>query len=206
MANGDVSYCCYTDIYIGNLNREAIDDIWRGPALQRVRQQLAAQVYPEECKTLSCPLYNRHEYAHVLERMEGMYALELCGNADPHAAVRAALEGTCTTVHRENSGWRVALKIAYSGPSIKADIVAAVRSHNGEMRFLPRGDDFCVPAEVGLSLPEETADEIEVFSGEPPAEHEWGGGELCVALFLSGGLPTQAANCFWSQCLSLPAG
>ncbi len=204
IANGDVAYCCYTDVYIGNLNRDSFTEIWNGPQLQRVRRQLAQHEYPDECKTLSCPLYNRHEYAHVDERMDGAYAPEVCGRPDPHAAIRAALEGTSVFVDDVGAERRIAIRLRYAGEPIKADVIAAVRLEDGTSLFLPGWDDFGVPVEVGLSLPDDVGDDIEIYAG-PWADRLGGGGvELCVALFLSGSLPTQAANCYWSQCLALP--
>lgn len=197
-ANGNVEFCCYTTTIIGNVHERPVEELLRGPLMTRVRETLIAQEYPPECRTLSCPLYNNHDYPYMIEQIEGTYSPRLRGTDDPHAAVREALAGTHLDVEVAADSCRMTLRIAYQGPPIVADLFAAFRLPDGHVRFLPDLEAMGVPAELGLPLTADESLNVTVFEGPLPAGGTPQNYEVCAALFVSGTFPTQPAHCYWS--------
>jgi radical SAM protein with 4Fe4S-binding SPASM domain len=47
--NGDVTMCCASKYYLGNLNESSLDEIWRGPRMTSVRQAFNEGHFPRAC-------------------------------------------------------------------------------------------------------------------------------------------------------------
>ena len=61
LANGDVRPCCWCTLAMGNLNEHnTIEEIWNGPASQRLRKNITEGVVDKMCKNAPCP-YNTGE-------------------------------------------------------------------------------------------------------------------------------------------------
>lgn len=50
LVNGDVSSCCTTDRFLGNLLKDSFADIWNGPLYQEARQLIQTNNPPSDCK------------------------------------------------------------------------------------------------------------------------------------------------------------
>ena len=50
LSSGDVNFCCSSDAVVGNVNKEPLEEIWRGATMQGIRRSLAAQVLPPQCR------------------------------------------------------------------------------------------------------------------------------------------------------------
>lgn len=48
--DGEVLYCCNTEVKVGHLDEAPLSTLWYGPAWQALREQLAAGHYPQGCE------------------------------------------------------------------------------------------------------------------------------------------------------------
>lgn len=204
LATGEVNFCCFSTATIGNVNERSFAEIWNGDTIRRIRRELAEHRLPPECRSVSCPIYRGDKGHHINARLVGMYSEELTGASDPHREIRAGFAQTSLRVRMAGQRLAISLEISYRGSPLFADLFVCVVPAKGGPCFLPGGETYPVPAEVGMKLGEnESARTLELFSPEPLTIPETGPREVCVAFFESGSRPHVPSNCYWSTSLTL---
>ena len=63
-ANGDIKFCCFMSVALGNFNYATFNDIWNGNTAKRIRKQILNRKIPQECS--NCPLI--HEYSSIASK------------------------------------------------------------------------------------------------------------------------------------------
>lgn len=203
LSDGRVNFCCFSDAVVGNVNETPIAEVWRGPRMRAIREELTRQRFPPECRTNSCPLYRGDEHTYLLDRMDGRHRPFLSHSDDPHAGTRAELAGSRLAFDRERVGagekLQATLTLEYSGHWLAADVFAAVTAPDGSIRFLPDFLDFPFPLRRYVELTR-GGGPITVTLVDRVIDRSIAPGryELCIALVVPDGNPSVASNCFWS--------
>jgi hypothetical protein len=186
------------------VNETPLAEIWRGRRMRHIRKELAAQRFPHECRSGSCPIFRGDRDTYLLRRMDGEHH-ELAGTAaDPHAGARTALAGSELRIERAEAAWRATLDLRWSGAPLDVDLFVAVVAPGGEMRFQPDDDESLAPFALDLRLDERTsAAPLPLL--ERAIDHQTPVGRCWVgaALFVDGGNPTARADCLWAGCASI---
>jgi iron-sulfur cluster protein len=203
LSDGRVNFCCFSEAVVGNVNQTPLVEVWRGPVMRKIREELTRQRFPAECRSNSCPLFRGDEHTYLLDRMDGYHRPFLSHSDDPHAGTRANLAASRLAFDqpRVASGQTLAatLTLEYAANWIAADVFAGVTFPDGRIRFLPDFCDFPFPLARYVELGDwkgpvvvKIVDRI-IDAAIPPGRYE-----LCVALVAPNGNPSVAANCFWS--------
>lgn len=201
LSDGNVNFCCFSDAVVGSVKTATFDEVWNGPTMRRIRRELSAQRFPQECQSSSCPLYRGDQLSYLLKRMDGPFGMRATGTPDPHAAVRAQLQGSTVTVtaDRQSQAQEISVDLRFTGHWIAVDVYLALRSPSGSLSFLPGGEPYALPSVADIHLSEGAParsitirPEGEAWFGAPGAY------ELCTAFFARYSNPNLLSNCYWS--------
>lgn len=202
LSDGNVNFCCFSDAVVGSVKTATFDEVWNGPTMRRIRRDLSAQRFPQECQSSSCPLYRGDQLSYLLKRMDGPFGMRATGTPDPHAELRRQLQDSTVSVTASRAGGdqQVTVDLRFSGHWIAADLYLALRSPGGgALRFLPGGEPFALPSVVDIQLSGQTPSRSIVIE---PSGDAWFGSpgtyELCAALFVRYSNPNLLSNCYWS--------
>jgi len=206
LSTGDVNFCCFSGVFVGNVNERPFREIWNGPVMQRIRQSLIAGTLPPECRSGSCPIYRGDDRHYLLERMDGNNVEKLPDGevrvVEKMRLARGQFGATRLTVPAEplslGATFALRLELACADPALTADLFVSIAAPEGGLAFLPGAVDFALP--YGCELPcAGSALDIAVDTAEHEAFFATPGlYRVCAALFEPGSNPNLLANCYWA--------
>ncbi|HWC99682.1 MAG TPA: SPASM domain-containing protein [Candidatus Sulfopaludibacter sp.] len=195
LADGGVNFCCHSEAVVGNVNVQTFEEVWNGPIMTAIRQDLAAQKFPSQCQSKSCPLYRGDRLTYLATELEP-HGIQATGTDDPHAELRSRLEGTGIR-KADGDAPRILLNLVYRGKKMWADLFVALKSPDGVIRFLPSMEEFALPFRRTVEL----SDGQKVIDIAIPAGIS-GPYEVSAAFFEPGTDPNRVSNCYWSQIIA----
>ena len=197
LSSGDVNFCCSSDAVVGNVNKEPLEEIWRGATMQGIRRSLAAQVLPPQCRTSSCPIHRGDVATYLHQRMDGLVPDHALQRRESLRRELVATRWECGATVR--AGERVAVRVGL--PALtqgqEVDVFLAFSAPDGALCFAPDGTDYPLPAlRKEYAGGSERCLELPAF--EWPRGLATGSWTVCVALFVFDSSPAAIANCLWS--------
>ena len=194
LPDGQVRYCCFSEVKVGNVNERPLAEIWRGPRMQHIRSELTHQRLPDECRSDSCPIVRGDADSQLRERMEGPRptAVERVGDA---------LAFDFVGPEHLHAGEQLQLSLRFRRPWTHApvDLFVALSAPDGSIRFLPELGEIPLPFAVKVEGNSEgRATEVLLAEGDVDAAIPPGEYELCAGVFLAESNPYLAANCLAS--------
>jgi len=203
LSDGAVNFCCFSDAAVGNVHEQPLQEIWRGPKMQAIRESLAAQRLPPECESTSCPIYRGDAHTYLIERMDGRFRRAATGTDDPQAEQRARLRGSQLEIlspHvRRKEAIAVRLTLACSRDWLGADLFLSVTFPDGTLRFLPEMTDYAFPFARRVELaPWLEPVVIDCFNRRHDRSLRKGIYGICAGLFVLNSNPTLLGNCYWT--------
>jgi MoaA/NifB/PqqE/SkfB family radical SAM enzyme len=191
LPDGELEYCRFSGVTVGNVNERPLAELWRAPRMQRIRNELTHQRLPDECRSSSCPFLRGDVDSQLRERMEG---------PRPTAAERVgdALEFELLGPVRIRAGEPLRLSLRFRRPWSHApvDLFVGVSIPDGSIRFLPELGEVPLPFAVKVEgSAGGRATEVLLAEGEFAASIPPGDYEICAGVFLAGSNPYVNANC-----------
>lgn len=202
LSDGNVNFCCFSSVSVGNVNKESFEQIWNGLIMRRIRHALSKQQLPPECQSTACPFYRGDDLHYIFERMDGPNRFQVTKTHDPHFAIREGLQGSDLLLTNEETGsgcvLDVELEFHYKGGHMVADLFLAVRHPDGGIRFLPNGEEYAVPFSTHIEFREDKVPlRFEVLKQRLDSTIA-GDYHICAALFERNSNPNLLSNCYWS--------
>jgi Iron-sulfur cluster-binding domain len=187
LADGNVNFCCYSSVIVGNVHLQTFNEIWTGPVMTSIRQELSSGTLPPQCRSLSCPVFRGDQRN-----------LPTAG-LDALAQLQERFRGTGLSVTAGAGSPELVLDICYRGEPLRADLFIGVQYPDGVVRFLPTLEEFALPLLCGVELREDCAPLQFDLSSLPEGFPLSGDCHVSAALFASDSDPNRLSNCYWSD-------
>ncbi len=202
LSDGNVNFCCFSSVPVGNVNKESFEQIWNGSIMRRIRQALSKQQLPPECQSTACPFYRGDDLHYIFERMDGPNRFQVTKTHDPHSIIREKLQGSALLLNNEEMGigdiLDVELEFHFKGGPMVADLFVGVRQPDGVIRFLPNYEEYAVPFSMHIEF-SENRDTLKFKILEQRLDaSSVGDYHICAALFEIYSNPNLLSNCYWS--------
>lgn len=198
MSTGEVNFCCYSPVFVGNVREQPLEEIWNGSRMQQIRAALAKQQFPEECRTPTCPLWRGDRESFLLDRMRG-YTHSGRGPSEWVRAARAGLTGSLLEA-RSGSPPRLRLLLERNGlkHGERCPLFVTVAKVGEAPLFFPEATLFPTPWPTKVCFPgSHGATQVDLSRDVDWSKFAPGPYRVDVALFEPNALPTDPSQCAW---------